>query len=201
MIALIRAELYRMATIRSSWLLIGLFGVLAASFGMWNAYVWALFAGIGTLGIAAFTVAQHHQHRTAALLYLARPKRYPVLFAQVLTTVLVSWVFAAVTGLPARLKDGNGAVYRHTLWVIPVMAVFGAATAAIVRRASWLMYGFAVWFILVEGIIGRLEQPLPITMYIDASRGDAWGLEVFAVWAFVLLGMAALTLRRDFSAD
>jgi hypothetical protein len=33
------------------------------------------------------------------------------------------------------------------------MAVFGTATAAIVRRSSWLLFGFAVWFILVDGLI------------------------------------------------
>jgi ABC-2 type transport system ATP-binding protein len=201
MIALIRSELYRTATIRSSWVSIVLFGALAASFGVLSAYWWALFAGIGAFGIAVFTVARHYQHRTAALLYLARPKRFPVLLAQVLSAVAVSWVFTAVTGITAVLKDGNGATYRHTLTVVPIMAVFGAAAAAVVRRSSWLLYGFAVWFVLVEGLIGQMKWPLPISSYLDAARGDPYGLEVFVVWAVGTLAVAALMLRRDFAAD
>jgi hypothetical protein len=201
MIALIRHELYRMATIRSSWVSIVLFGSLAASFGVLSAYWWALFAGIGAFGIAVFTVAQHYQHRTATLLYLAQPKRFPVLLAQVVTTVVVAWVFTALSGITALLKDGNGVTYRHTLTVIPIMAVFGAAAAAIVRRSSWLMYGFAIWFVLVEGLAGQMKWPLPISSYLDAARGDPYGLEVFLVWALVTLAVAMLTLRRDLAAD
>jgi hypothetical protein len=200
-IALIRSELYRTATIRSSWISIILAGAVAASAGVLNAYWWALFAGIGAFGTAVFTVARHYQHRTAALLYLARPRRFPVLLAQVVTTVLVSWVFTAVTGITALLKDGNGAAYRHTLTVVPIMAVFGAATAAVVRRSSWLLYGFAVWFVLVEGLVGQMKWPLPISSYLDAARGDPYGLEVFSVWALGTLAVAALMLRRDFAAD
>jgi ABC-2 type transport system ATP-binding protein len=198
MIALIRAELYRTMTIRSGWITIVLFGAFAAAFGVLNAYGWALFAGIGAFGIAVFTVARHFQHRTAALLYLARPKRIEVLLAQVVTTVLIAWVFTAVTAL---VRDGNGAVYRHTLTVVPVMAVFGAAAAAVVRRPSWLLYGFAVWFVLVEALIGGMRWPLPISSYLDAAGGNPYGLEVFGVWASGTLAVAALMLRRDFAAD
>jgi hypothetical protein len=201
MIALVRSELYRMATIRSSWASIVLFGALAASFGVLSADWWALFAGIGAFGIAVFTVTQPYQHRTAALLYLARPKRFPVLLAQVVTTVAVAWAFTAITGIPALLKDGNGATYGHTLTVVPIMAVFGAATAAIVRRSSWLLYGFAVWFVLVEGMVGKMNWPLPISSYIDAAAGDPYGLEVFLVWAVAAVAGATLALRRDLAAD
>jgi hypothetical protein len=201
MIALIRAELYRTVTIRSSWVSIVLFGAFAASFGVLNAYGWALFAGIGAFGIAVFTVARHFQHRTAALLYLAQPRRVRVLLAQVITTVLIAWVFTAVTGITALLKDGNGAVYRHTLTVVPVMAIFGAAAAAVVRRPSWLLYGFAVWFVLVEGLLGQMKWPLPISSYLDAAGGNPYGLEVFLVWALGTLAVAALLLRRDFTTD
>jgi ABC-type hemin transport system ATPase subunit len=95
-----------------------------------------MFAGFGAFGISALTVSQHYQHRTAALLYLARPKRLHVLIAQVITTVSVSWGVAAVTGITVLTKSGGALPYRHTLVVVPIMAVFGAATAAIVRSAS-----------------------------------------------------------------
>src|SRR5262245_52984282 len=99
MLTLIRSELYRMATIRSSWVSIALFGFVAAAFGVLGPSYWALFAGLGAFGISALTVAQHHQHRTVALMYLARPRRLTALFAQVATTVIVSWVVAALSGV------------------------------------------------------------------------------------------------------
>jgi hypothetical protein len=201
MIALMRNELYRMATIRSSWVTVALFATLAASFGVRSAYWWALFAGIGTFGIAVFTVAQHFQHRTAILLYLGWPKRIPVLFAQVLTTIVVAWVFTAVTGLTALARHGDTGMYGRTLLVIPVMAVFGAALAAIVRRASWLLYGFAIWFVVVEALAGQLKWPLPITSYLDAARGVLIGRLFFVGWAVTALAFAVLTLRRDVTTD
>jgi ABC-2 type transport system ATP-binding protein len=197
---LVRSELYRMATIRSSWVSIALFGFVAAAFGVLNPYWWALFAGIGAFGISVLTVTQHFQHRTAVLLYLARPKRFPVLFAQVLTTVAVVWVLTAVSGITVLLKS-DGLPYRHTLTVVPIMAVFGAATASVVRRSSWLLFGFAVWFVLVEGLISQMKWPLPISSYLDAARGDPYGLEVFIVWAVAALAVAALTLSRDPTTD
>ncbi|MFD0523895.1 hypothetical protein [Paractinoplanes durhamensis] len=194
MTTLLRSELYRMATIRSSWVSIALFGFLAAAFGILDAHFWALFAALGAFGIAALTIAQHHQHRTIALLYLARPNRLTVLFAQVITTVLVSEVFAVLTGITVRLKDGNGQIFTNTLIVVPVMAVFAAAVASIVRRASWMLMGFAAWFVIVEGLVGKLEWHLPISAFLKAAAGDGFGLEVFIVWAVTALGVAVLTL-------
>ena len=201
MIGLIRSELYRMATIRSSWVCIALFGAVAAAVGVLNAYGWALFAGIGAFGIAVLTVSQHYQHRTAALLYLARPKRLPVLIAQVVTTMAVAWALTALSGITVLLEDAPGHPYRHTLTVVPIMAVFGAATAAIVRRSSWLLLGFALWFVMVEGLLGQMKWLLPISTYLEAAKGNAFGLEVFTVWAVVALAGAVLTLPRDLAAD
>jgi hypothetical protein len=203
MLTLIRSELYRMATIRSSWVSIALFATLAASFGVLDAYWWAMFAGIGAFGISALTVGQHFQHRTAALLYLARPKRFPVLLAQVITTVAVSWGLAALTGITPYVNDGirGELTYRHTMLVVPVMAVFAAATAAIVRRSSWLILGFAIWFVVVEGLVGQLKWWLPFSAYLKASGGDAFGLELFIFWAVVAVAAALPLLARDLPAD
>lgn len=200
MITLIRSELYRMATIRSSWVSLTLFGAVAAASGIWDKSWWALFTGIGAFGISVLTVTQHFQHRTVTLLYLARPQRFQVLLAQVLTTVAVAWVLAALTGLPALSKWG-GQTYFQTLAVVPIMAVFGAALAATVRRAAWLISGFGIWFVIVEGIMTGLRWPLPMTSYLDASRGDAFGLEIFIVWAIAALAVAAVAQRRDLSGD
>lgn len=200
MITLVRSELYRMATIRSSWVTISLFGFLAAAFGVLNAYGWALFAGVGAFGISVLTVTQHIQHRTIALLFLARPRRLTVLLAQVVTSVLVAWAITAVSGITVLLKD-DGRSYLHTLTVVPIMAIFGVGIASVVRRASWLLFGFAVWFVIVEGVIGHLEWQLPISSYLDAASGDPYALEVFGLWALAAVGAAVAILPRDLTAD
>jgi hypothetical protein len=199
MTTLIRSELYRMATVRSSWVSLALFGSVAAAFGILEPTFWALFAGLGAFGIGTLTVAQHHQHRTAALLYLAVPNRLAVLFAQVLTTVLVGTAFAALSGVPVLFKDRMA--YEYTMTVVPVMALFGAAVAAVVRRPTWLLFGFGVWFVVVEGLIGKLEWNLPISAYLDAVAGDGWGYEVFGVWTVAAVGLAVILLPRDLTGD
>ncbi|GAA0552509.1 hypothetical protein GCM10010172_38660 [Paractinoplanes ferrugineus] len=202
MLTMIRSELYRMATIRSSWLTLSLAGFVAAAFGVLEPYFWALFVGLGAFGIAALTVAQSHQHRTVALLYLSRPRRLTVLFAQVLTTVLVAEAFAMLSGITTVLKSA-GDIYLHTLYLVPVMAVFGAAVASLVRRASWLLFGFAVWVVVVEGLIGKLTWNLPISAYLDSAGGspDTFSLEVFVLWTVAALGAAVILLPRDLTGD
>ncbi|MEU4238200.1 hypothetical protein [Actinoplanes sp. NPDC026619] len=203
MITLVRSELYRMATIRSSWLSLALFGIMAAAFGIPESYFWAVFVGLGAFGIAALTVAQSHQHHTIALLYLARPRRVTVLFAQVITTVLVAVVFAGLSGLTVLVKEDGSKIYFATLYVVPLMAVFGAAVASVVRRASWLLFGFGVWFVVVEGLLGRLRWNLPISAYLAAVGADTetFGLLVFIMWTAAALGVAMLALPRDLSGD
>lgn len=200
MMTLIRSELYRMATIRSSWASIVLFGAVAASSGIVDDNWWALFAGIGAFGISVLTVTQHYQHRTIALLYVSRPKRFQVLLAQVVTTVLVAEVLAALSGVLALAKWG-GQTYFQTLAVVPVMAVFGAGLAATVRRAAWLISGFGVWFVIVEGIATGLRWPLPMSSYLEAANGNAFSMEIFIVWAIAALAVASVALRRDLAGD
>ncbi|GAA2847594.1 hypothetical protein Acy02nite_03030 [Actinoplanes cyaneus] len=205
MSSLIRAELYRMATIRSSWVSLALFGAVAAAAGVWDKSWWVLFAGIGAFGISVLTVTQHYQHRTIALLYVARPRRFQVLLAQVVTTMLVAEMLAVFSGLPVWFRWSHQ-TYTQTLFVIPVMAAFGAGLAATVRRSAWLLSGFGVWFVIVEGIAGGLKWPLPMTSYLNASRsdglgGDAFALEIFVFWAVTSLAVAAVALRRDLTGD
>jgi hypothetical protein len=203
MIALVRSELYRLATIRSSAVCIALLTFLAALSGWLSVPAWSLFAGVSAFFISVFTIAQHHQHRTIVLLYLARPKRLRVLAGQLLTTVLVAEALTVVSGVTVLVRHGNTEQFGNTLTVVPVMAVFGAAVAAAVRRISWLLAGFAAWFILVEGLIGKLDWLLPITTYLKATqvRGDAFNLEVFVAWTIAAVGVAMLTVNTDLSGD
>ncbi|WP_436530811.1 hypothetical protein [Actinoplanes sp. HUAS TT8] len=200
MITLVRSELYRMATIRSSWVSLALFGAVAAASGIIDDTWWALFAGIGAFGISVLTITQHYQHRTAALLYLSRPQRFQVLLAQVLTTIVVAEALAALTGLPALTRWG-GHSYFETLAVVPIMATFGAGLAATVRRSAWLISGFGIWFVIVEGIATQFQWPLPMTAYLGAAHGDAFDIEIFLIWAIASLAVAAVALRRDLTGD
>lgn len=196
MIALVSSELYRAATIRSSRVSIVVFGVLGMLFGALNIDAWALLAGMGAFGLAVMIVAQHHQHRTAVLLYLARPRRALVLLGQVVTSVIVATGFAAISGVTVVAR-GEASRYQAILTVVPIIAGFAAANAAIVRRPTWLFLGYAGWFVFVEGLIGRFEVPLPFSSFLDAGAGDHGSLLVAAAWT-VLAGVAAvIAVRRD----
>ncbi|GIG88802.1 hypothetical protein [Plantactinospora endophytica] len=200
MIALVRSELYRMATVRSSWISIAVFGVLGALFGAVSVDAWALLAGMGAFGLAVLGVTQHFQHRTAVLLYLARPARLSTLLGQVLSGVLVAVGFAAVSGVVVLVK-GDLTQYRNTLTIVPLLAVFGAANAAVVRRPTWLFLGYAGWFVFVEGLLGRLSAPLPFSAFLGAGGGDRTSLLIAAGWTLLALLCAALTVHRDLTGD
>ncbi|MFI5930765.1 hypothetical protein [Actinoplanes sp. NPDC051494] len=200
MITLIRSELYRMATIRSSWVSIAAFGTLGLSLGIISADMWGLMAGIGSFGLAVMGVTQHYQHRTAILLYLARPRRLLVLLAQLVTAVLVAVVFTALSGI-TTLMQGESAYYRRTLTVAAVMAVFGAASAAIARRAAYLFIGFSAWVLLIEGMYGGLTLPLPFTSYLQAVAAETGALRTFELWTLAVVAGAVLAVHRDVRSD
>ncbi|MDW5327903.1 hypothetical protein [Plantactinospora sp. KLBMP9567] len=200
MIALVRSELYRAATIRSSWVSIAVFGVLGALFGAVNVDAWALLAGMGAFGLAVLGVTQHFQHRTAVLLYLARPARLLTLLGQVVAGVIVAVGSAAVSGVTVLAK-GDLTQYRNTLTLVPVMAVFGAANAAVVRRPTWLFLGYAGWFVFVEGLLGRLSAPLPFSAFLGAGGGDRTSLLIAAGWTLLALAAATIATRRDLTTD
>ncbi|MDG4790661.1 hypothetical protein O7626_32935 [Micromonospora sp. WMMD1102] len=200
MIALVRSELYRMATIRSSWVSIAVFGVLGALFGAVNVDAWALLAGMGAFGFGVLGVSQHFQHRTAVLLYLARPNRLTTLLGQLLAGIVVAVGFAAVSGLPVLAK-GDLTQYRNTLAIVPLLAVFGATNAAVLRRPTWLFLGYAGWFVFVEGLLGRLTAPLPFSSFLGAAGGDRTSLLVAAAWTLLALLAAAITVHRDVTTD
>ncbi|MFY1688638.1 hypothetical protein [Plantactinospora sp. WMMB782] len=200
MIALVRSELYRMATIRSSWVSIAVFGVLGALFGAVNVDAWALLAGMGAFGFGVLGVSQHFQHRTAVLLYLARPNRLTTLLGQLLAGIVVALAFAAVSGVTVLAK-GDLTQYRNTLTVVPLLAVFGAANAAVLRRPTWLFLGYAGWFVFVEGLLGRLTAPLPFSSFLGAAGGDRTSLLVAAAWTLLALLAAALAIHRDVTTD
>ncbi len=200
MVALVRSELYRVATIRSSWVSLLVFGVVGLLLGAVNIDAWALLVGMAAFGLSAMIVSQHYQHRTAVLLYLAEPRRVAVLIGQVVTAAIVTVGIVAVSGLTVVLK-GEPTRYGNLLTMIPVLAVFGAATAAIVRRSTWLFLGAAGWFVFVEGLLGRLQAPLPFSAFLGAGAGDPRSLVIAASWTVLAVVVAMVTVGRDVTGD
>lgn len=200
MIALVRSELYRVATVRSSWISIAGFTFFGLFFGWLNPDAWALLACLGAFGLSVMGVAQHFQHRTVVLLYLTQPKRTLVLLGQVISAAIVAAGFAALSGVTVLAK-GDPTQYGDTLLVASVMAVFGAANAAIVRRPTWLFLGYAGWFIFVEGLAGRLEKPLPFSAFLGAGAGNRDSLLIAVAWSTLALVGAMFAIRRDLTAD
>jgi hypothetical protein len=191
----LRSELYRTATMRSSWVSLGVAALLGLGFGWVSQDFWSLFAGLGAFGVAVLTTSQHYQHRTAVLLFLGQPHRLLVLAAQCVTAVLVALVLALISGLPAL----GSSQFLPTLAAVPLMAVFGVANATAVRRPTWLLAGWALWLVFVEGLIGKLSAPLPLSSFLDAAGGDLGRFGVFALWTLCALVGAAWAIRHDLS--
>ncbi|MFC7549204.1 hypothetical protein [Plantactinospora sp. GCM10030261] len=200
MIALVGSELHRMATVRSSRASLAVSVPLAALVGWVNIDGWSLLVWLGAFAFAVMVVAQHHQHRTAVLLYLARPGRLPVLAGQVITAVLVAVGFAATSGV-AVLARGEGDRYANNLIAVSLTAVLGAAVTAVVRRPAWLFLAVAGWIVLAEGLLGRLSAPLPFSALLGISTGDRQRLLIAVSWAVLALLGAAVAVHRDVSGD
>ncbi|GID96307.1 hypothetical protein ACFQFC_08770 [Amorphoplanes digitatis] len=200
MIAVVRSELYRLSTVRSSALSLAVFGAFGIVLSMIGTDMWALLAGVGAFGFGVTGVSQHYQHRTAVLQYLARPRRILVLLGQLVTAVIVSLGFAAVSGVIV-LVQGDRERYLITLLVAPLMAVLGAAAAAIVRSATFLFIGFAAWVLFVEAMYGKMQEPLPFSAYLDAATGDVRKLLILLCWTLATIVGAIFAIRRDLSGD
>lgn len=200
MIAVVRSELYRLSTVRSSAMSVAVFGAFGILLSLISADMWALLAGVAAFGFGVTGVSQHHQHRTAVLLYLARPRRILVLLGQLATAVIVSVGFTAASGAIVLIQ-GDPRRYLITLLVAPLMAVLGAAAAAIVRSATFLFVGFAAWILFVEAMYGKMQEPLPFSAYLDAANGDGRRLLILLGWTLAVIAGALFAIRRDLNSD
>lgn len=198
--AVIRSDLYRTATIRSSRIALLVLAVLGALLGWVNVDAWGLLVGMAAFGLAAMVVTQHHQHRTVVLLYLAVPRRVAVLAGHLVAAAVLATGFVAISGL-TLLARGEPDRYRDLLLVAPVMAAFGAAGAAVVRRSTWLLLGGAGWFVFVEGLFTRLAAPLPFSAFLTAGGGDPRGLLIASAWTALAVVVAAIAVGRDLTGD
>ncbi|GLY06509.1 MULTISPECIES: hypothetical protein [Actinoplanes] len=195
MIAVLRSELHRSLSIRSSWIILALFAGLAAFTGWLSEDFWTLFAGLGAFGIAIVLTSQHYQHHTIILTFLGRPQRLVVLAVQCLVAILFGLALGVVSGFP--IVGGHPGQYLTTLAAIPLIAVFGVANATIVRRPMWLLGGYLGWLVIAEGMIGRLEEPLPFTSFLFASIGQPRFQLALLGWTAGSLALAAWSVRRD----
>jgi ABC-2 type transport system ATP-binding protein len=200
MIAVVRSELYRLSTIRSSAFSLAAFCAFGILLSMIGSDMWALLAGVAAFGFGATGIAQHYRHRTAVLLYLARPRRIRVLLGQLATAVVLSAGFTAFSGALV-LFQGNPERYLITLVVAPLMAVLGAAAAAIARSATYLFVGFAAWILFVEAMYGKMQEPLPFSAYLDAATGDVRKLFILLGWILATVAGAAFAVRRDLNGE
>ncbi|MET0422288.1 MAG: hypothetical protein ABW046_00340 [Actinoplanes sp.] len=200
MIALLRSELYRTTTLRSSWLSMACFAALGIGTGWFSEQFWTVFTAAGAFAVAAVTTAQHYQYRTAVLLFLGVPNRVVVLAAQCLVAALLAEVTAAASGLFV-LGAGEADIYRTTLIAVPLIAVFGVANATVVRRPTWLFAGYGGWFIAVEGVLGKFQSRLPISSMLIGASGNTRYLLAFIGWTVLALAGAIWSIRRDLSSD
>lgn len=200
MIEVVRSELYRLSTVRSSAMSLAVFTAAGILLSLVGSDFWALLAGVGAFGFGVTGVSQHYQHRTAVLLYLARPRRLRVLLGQLVTALIVSVGFTAVSG-GVVFVQGSRERFLITLVVAPILALLGAAAAAIVRSATFLFVGFAVWVIFVEAMYGKMQEPLPFSAYLDAATGDVKKLLILLGWTLATIVGAAFAIRRDLNSD
>ncbi|GIF10075.1 hypothetical protein [Actinoplanes teichomyceticus] len=200
MIGVLRSEIHRSLTVRSSWASLTGLALLSAAVGLLSEDFWSLFACLGTFGAAVLITAQHYQHRTAVLVFLGEPNRLRVLVAQCLVAALFGVVLAAASGVVVALQ-GETRQYWATLSAVPLTAVFGVANATVVRRPLWLLAGYAGWVLFVEGLLGKLEGPLPISGALMATSGDPRGLPILLAWTVPALAAAGWVIRRDLAGD
>jgi hypothetical protein len=60
---------------------------------------------------------------------------------------------------------------------------------------------YAGWLIFIEGLIGKLEQPLPFSAFLAAATGDSRHLLILARWTAAAMIAATVAIRRDLTAD
>jgi hypothetical protein len=70
-----------------------------------------------------------------------------------------------------------------------------------VRRPTWLLIGSMVWLLFAEGVVGKLNSPLPFSSYLNASTGDHKQLLIFLAWTAGALVVAGWSVNRDLSGD
>jgi hypothetical protein len=196
MTEVIRAELYRMYTLRSWRLALPAAALICLLAGLADTGAWTFLVGTMVFLLGVVGGAQHYQHRTAILLFLARPKRLTVLAGQAVAYGLVGGAFAGLTGVGA-LANGDFAQYAFTGIAAALMTVFAVANAAILRRPVWIIIGYGLWFVIVELLIFQGEFPGPFMGYLAVMISEPMKLLALVFWTVVSLAVAVRAIARD----
>ncbi len=75
------------------------------------------------------------------------------------------------------------------------------ANAVLIRHATWLVAGWGAWLLFVEGLIEKLDQPLPFTAFLRGAGGETRFIWIFTAWTAAALLLAVIAVRRDVHAD
>jgi hypothetical protein len=200
MIAIMASELYRLGTVRSWWLSLLGAAVLTTGVTFLGDAPWAVVLGMAVFGFGVVFGTQHYQHRTAVLVFLARPRRTVVLAGQTLVFAFGAGAFAAVTGVP--MLASQPASYLMGVMAAPFLAIFAVANAAILRKPITILAAYGGWFFVVEVLLGRLELPGPFTAFINTTARSSPQMVIVSVfWAVVATGVAWWAINRDVAGE
>jgi hypothetical protein len=200
MSTVLKTELYRLRTVRLWQLSLAGALVAAVAAAFMQADGWICVVAGATFGFGVVAGTQHYQHRTAVLMFLAQPRRWPLLAGQALTYAVAFTALAAVTGLPLLGRQPDD--YVGTVVATPFLAVLAVALAAILRRPIWILAGAFGWFVVVEVLIGRLQLPGPFTGYLlAAAQKDLKMLVALVGWTVLAVGVAVRAIGRDLAGE
>jgi ABC-2 type transport system permease protein len=200
---LVGAEIRKLTTVRSPWLvyafgqvlvLAGVSGTLARG----DTDRTAVRGAVGHIGLVAvvalvvgiFCVAGEYRHRTIADTYLTTPRRGRVVGAKLVVVLLAGVVFAvtstvtAFAGTLAYLAVNGGSLDwgDPVLWRIVggdvawnvLFALLGASLGALVRNQTVAVTGALVWLALVESVVAQLAGG-EVARWLPFAAGSALG--------------------------
>jgi ABC-2 type transport system ATP-binding protein len=196
MIAVAQNELYRLRTVRAWWLTLPAAVALCLTAGMIDQTLWTFVVGAVVFLVGVVGTAQHYQHGTAILLFLARPQRLTVLLGHTLVYAALGAAVAAITGLGLVARQ-EWSTYGATIGGACLLAAFAVANAAIVRRPVWIISGYGSWLLVGELLLGQLQMPGPFTGYLAASVEGPASLLILAAWTTLAMLVAARAVERD----